>query len=93
MQEPNLDFQLVLIENIEDNDEDRVPSEGQDCHEDESNEEVPTGKPDHEKENEGDLNYEDEILVQENEVSTENIANEDTDSILKQPMNPKPKEL
>ena len=52
-----------------------------------------TGKPNHEKENEGDLNYDDEILVQENEVSTENIANEDTDSTLKQPINPKPKGL
>ena len=66
IQDPNLDFQSILFEDIEETDEDRVPNEGQDCYEDETNEELPTGELDYMN----DLDYDDEILVQESEVLT-----------------------
>ena len=63
-----------------------------DHHGDESNEEVLIGELDNGKENKDDMNYNDEIPVQESEVLMEYMPNECMDPTLEEPMNLEPEE-
>ena len=80
-----MDFQLLLIEDVEDNSEDNTPNGEQECVYSASNgvaSRTPTRDPD----------YGDEAPMQVTEVSTEAMRNEDTNCTHEEPLNPESKE-
>ena len=72
IQEPNMNIQPLLIENVEKNNEGRVPDKDQE-HVDHANVRVPSPTPI------GNVGDNDEALVQENKLSTKIVPNEGND--------------